>query len=330
MLSFKEFFSQDKIISEEAMTNELIGAQAEKLDDLKNNLLGRRSKTKIMVNHSEGVPVVFGTEPRTNRPFVSDGNNKHYDIDTIKKMYGNSPEGKAYSDVLTHMDKVISPKGGVYSGKYLGKFRRGEKGGTMQSGGISVNSRSADGQKAKNALFSLVVDMKGNKPADHTQLGQHPDVHVINPQLEVSPQAFTPEHQHAYNHHMMLANKAYRSLKPDALETLGAHSEEINKFISQFKGDKPPKTSDYMKHLSDSHAQDAESKLSPKQKDRVIRRLNKLHSTVPNHMDKVLQMQWNMGRAQGIIKNIINSHPRIFTDNGATLSVHRKGQIEPI
>ena len=329
MLSFKEFFSQDKIISEEAMTNELIGAHADKLDDLKNHLLGRRSKTKIMVNHSEGVPVVFGTEPRTNRPFVSGGKNKHYEIDSIKQMYGKSPEGKAYADVLTHMGKVMPPEGGTYSGKYLGKFSRG-KGGALASGGISVDGKSADGQKAKNALFSMVVDMKGNKPADHTQLGQHPDVHVINPQLEVSPQAFTPQHQHAYNHHMMSAKKAYASLKPDALESLGAHSEEMKKFMSQYGGDKPPKTTDYMKHLADSHAQDAKSKLSAKQKDRVIRRLNDLQSSVPDHMDKVLKMQWHMGHAQGIINNIINKHPRRFTDKNATLSVHRKGQVEPI
>lgn len=324
MLSFKEFVLNRKNIFEENMSHEVVGDVGERLDHTKNNILGRKSKAKIVKNYSFGEPVSFGIDPKTGSPFVSDGKNTFTDVESINKVYNGTPQQQMYTDVLTHAPKVIPSGGGTYHGRYA-KFQR-VKGGNYTSGNAVVEGDSSTGKQIKNSKFSLIVSGKGDKLADLSTFNKDPDVHLIDPKLNISTTSFTPEHQQAYNHHMMSAKKAYTTLKPDAFDNLGAHSSELTKFTTLHMGDKPPKIADYMKYLTDSHTKEVETKLGPKQKDRVVRRLNDLQSTVNPSFNNILSMNWHLGRAHNMLKNVIMSHRDDIVDTGSTFEVHHAGK----
>jgi hypothetical protein len=329
MLSFKEFFSEQNKLTEENMSHEIIGGIGDRLDHIKNSVLGRKSKAQIVTDYAGGVPVVFGLEPKTGQPFVSDGKHIHYDEASIQKKHKDAPEAKAYSDVLNNMQKILPREGGVYSGQYM-KFNKG-KGGNLTNGSAVIDGKSADGKKAKNAQFSLVVSGKNNKPANLSKFTDHPDVHLIDPVLKANPATFTPEHQQAYNHNMMAANKSYSSLKPDAFDKMHpGHHDEISKFLSTYQGDKVPKIADYMTYLTQSHTQEAESKLGPKQKDRVIRRLNDLQTTATPEVNKMLSVNWHLNNAHNVLRDAIAKQPKSIVDPNAVISVYHNGQKTPL
>lgn len=329
MLSFKDFFSEQNTILEQTMSHEVVGAVGDRLENIKNAAIGRKSKAKIVTDYAGGVPMTFGLDPKTGQPFVSDGKHTHYDVASIQKKHKDSPEAKAYTDVLNNMTKVLPREGGVYTGQYM-KFARG-KGGKLTNGSAVIDPKSSEGLKAKGAQFSLVVNSKGNKLADVSKFTDHPDVHLIDPVHKADPSAFTPQHQQAYNHQMMSAKKSYSSLKPDSFDQMyPGHHEEVGKFLSAYKGDKPPKLTDYMTHLTQTHTQAAEEKLGPKQKDRITRRLNDLQSTATPDVNKLLSMNWHLNNAHNVLKDAITKQPKSIVDPNATISVVHNGQKTPL
>lgn len=329
MLSFKDFLNRDSFTLNETFSHEGVGHVGQQLDDMKKTLIGRSSTAKFVRDYKVGIPVTFGVDKKNGANFVSDGKHTFYSPDDVDGKYKpEDPRNASMKKLLQHTHRIVPREGGTYSAQFLNFGKT--KDGYQTEDGARVHKDSPTGKAIKNSQISLILngkhDLKGDVKHIHpSKMVNDPAVHVIDPVIRNhSPANFTPEEQHAYNHHILNANKSYASLKPDVFDNLGNHHKEIQAFVSAHPGDKPPKLEEYTDYLQKKHTEKIVNSMLPKQKDRAARELSDLLGTVTPQFGKVIAMQHHLKGAHNVLKDVISrNQPEI--DAPHDVNVHYKG-----
>lgn len=324
MLSFKDFFHKDSFVLKETFSHDNIGNFAERLDNIKNTLIGRKTKSVQFVrNYNIGEPVSFGADKKTGANFLTVGKNTFYSPEDIDRAYKPSDSNNAsFKQLFQHVTKMIPRDGGVYSGRFLNNKK------------YYTESRSPSNSRKNKSGMSLILngkyDLQGNvRPIDPSKLNKSPGIDIIDPVIRKTiPTHFSPEEQQSYNHHILNANKIYSSLKPDAFDHLGKHHDEIQNFVAMHRGEKPPKIEEYAEYIRRKNSEKI-SKALPKQQDNASRELSDMLGTIRPHFSKIILMQHHLKNANKILTNVISKHPAPI-EGPHDIQLYHKGQTTNI
>jgi hypothetical protein len=300
-------------------------------------LLGKNSKGIHASTKYDGAPsVVFGTHPQTGKFFVASKSafNKNpkinYTDGDIEANHGHAP---GLVDKLKHALKYlpgIMPKeGGVFQSDFHGTkqdavVKNGMVSQTPNTLTASAPANSPEGRNFKKAV-SVVVHTKykgrgglenmSAEPLDdktRAKFKEHPDVNNIDPTLEVNPSNYTPEEQKAFHNHMDKAKRVYSSMKPEAMDALAGHGENLEAHVNNMirTGGKPS-TQGYIDHLTARHNKDLEKVKTEAAKQKRIQAHSDVMSHISNnreHFDKALQLHSHLQNAKNVLVNVMNKN----------------------
>ena len=236
-------------------------------------LLGHENDIPMSTKYDGAPSIVYGHHPQTGKFFVASKSafNKNPKINytdaDIEQNHGHAPGlVEKLKAALRHLPK-IAPRQGVYQGDVMytkpdiedhdGKYHFTPN--TIQ---YSVPKESNHGRSIKAAKFGLVTHTKyeggptlekmGATPnVDHKNFRYDPDVHNINPETKIDPSKYTPAMQRDFLNHMENARATYSRMKPEALDALQGHGENLEAHINDMvrKGGKPS-VEGYVDHLT--------------------------------------------------------------------------------
>jgi len=367
MLSFKKHITEqteeDKLKHLEHVEDHVIhgGEQGfahafHNLNDVHNKLLGGQNDTKITVKYDGSPSVVFGKHPDTGKFFVGSKSvfNKkpkiNYTPEDIDKNHGHSPGlTQKLKAALAHLPKVHSGEG-VYQADIM------HTKGDVRHDGTRVHytpntityhhdSSSEHAQKAMNSQIGIAVhtkyegknfaDMKAVHGAD-IELNDHPDVHNLSVQHDLSKVAYTQEQQSEYKKHMAAATEVFKKTKKEAHAHVGKHAEHIKTYINQTVRDgSEPNHDDFIKHYTAHHDKKIAGVKSPAAKARhTATRDNAIAhaSKSKEHITSVLQMHKHLQNAKNVLTNALASHSEVGHEIGGLPTkpegyvVHRNGR----
>lgn len=247
---------------------------ADNLDDLHNLMKGKKSKSKVTVKYDGSPSVVFGNHPETGQFFVASKsafnvNPKiNYTPEDIQKNHGHAPGlVDKLKGALEHLPKVMPKEGGVYQGDFLydrGDLRDEDGKYKFTPNTITYGAKkdSAQGRKIAASKIGFVVhtkysgkklsDMKAGFDVDHNKFKQDPHVNLVNPEVHSdTDHGHDESSQREYEGHKAKALAAYRKVTPEAMQTIGDHSDHIKTYINSTVRDGTKPTADgYIAHLS--------------------------------------------------------------------------------
>ena len=183
----------------------------------------------------------------------------HEDID---KAYGHAPGlADKMHRLLDHVGKILPDSQKIFQGDYMGDEDSVQQEGdfkTSQPNSIKYHF-PADANLGK-IMVSLhtMYDRGGAKPIDRrtrSEFSEHPDVHHIDPTINVNPANYTPEEQVQFANHMENARKAYSKIKPEDEEFLRRHGDMIENFVNRsVREGIEPSHDNFIAHMNEKSA----------------------------------------------------------------------------
>jgi hypothetical protein len=272
MINFKEFIAEQaepaqgqKLkhlthLEDQVIHNghEGVGIAAQHLDDVHSMLMGKNTKTAVSTKYDGAPSIVFGQHPETGQFFVASKSafNKNpkinYTPEDIERNHGHAPGlVEKLKSALQHLPKIMPKNGGVYQGDMMHtkpdiQKSKGMYHFTPNTITYSTPQDSAHGKAVKNSEMGIVVHTQygGGKnlgsmsamPVDaktRASFVHHPDVHNIDPTIDVNPSNYTPEEQREFLNHKEAARIAYGKMKPEAMEALAGHGISLETHINR-------------------------------------------------------------------------------------------------
>ena len=343
--------------------HEGVGIAAQHLEDVHNKLLGKNNSTMVTTKYDGSPSIVFGTHPETGKFFVASKSafNKdpkiNYTPEDIEKNHGHAPGlVEKLKGALEHLPKIMPRKGGVYQGDLM--YTKGdvqEKNGmrsvTPNTITYSAPNDSEHGQTMKNAELGVVVHTKysGGKKLENmgadaldektrASFKQHPDVHNIDPTIDVNPQNYTPEEQQAFLNHSANVRRSYAGMKPEAMDAIEGHGTGLEMHVNKMvrEGGKPS-VEGYMSDLADRAKKDIDKVKTPAAKERKIQEHAKLAKQVTDnlpHFKKALEVHGHLQAAKNVLTNVMaKNNPFMHTIGGeatgpeGAVAVDKKGNM---
>ena len=260
------------------------------LQDVHDQLSGKKSKTKITTKYDGSPSIVFGHHPETGKFFVAsksafnkDPKINHTEED-IDRNHGHAPGlAEKLKIALKHLPKV-SPKTGVYQGDVMhsGIKSKTNPGGDVtqdhfQAGskyhfqanpsGIkySTNTNSTEGKKIATSKFGVAVHtaysgdtiggLKAEYGIDTSKFKAHPDVHVIDVTDDAKHANMTPDQHATFKKHLDTATKAFKEAPKSAYKALEGHKEHLKTYINKtVREGTTPNVEGYTEHVKEIHA----------------------------------------------------------------------------
>ena len=290
LTSFITEATEDKLTHLEHAEDHVINAGFEgfahafhNLEDVKDQLQGKKNKTKITTKYDGSPSVVFGTNP-DNGQFVASKSafNKNpklnYTFEDIEQNHGHAPGlVEKLKHALEHLPKV-TPKAGVYQGDIMhtGGIRSEENphGDVMEDKGkyhfkpntitYSTPKGSSEGKKIAKSKLGIAVhtsytgnrfsDLKADVGADLSHFGSHPDVHMIDTEGDAEHAKLSTNQAHTYQHHMDQAVNTFKTFDKKHYNVLDNHVEHLKTYINKTvrEGTKPS-VEGYQEHLKNYH-----------------------------------------------------------------------------
>ena len=265
--------------------DEGVGHAASTLEDAHNLLSGKKSKSKITVKYDGSPSVVFGKHPETGKFFVASKSafNKNpkinYTEEDIDKNHGHAPGLAAkLKAALKHLPKTMPNEGGVYQGDFLYEKPDVTKDGdkykfTPNTITYGAHKNSGMGKRIANSQIGFVVhtkykgkkfeDMKAGFDVDHSKFKQHPDVNLVNPEINSGHSFnYTKPAQSKFALHKKNALESYQKIHPETMEKLGNHAEHMKQYINQTVRDgTTPNPKEYVKFLKQKRDNEASPEL---------------------------------------------------------------------
>lgn len=241
------------------------------LDSTHNSLLGKTGSTHKVTTKYDGAPsFVAGHHPETGRFFVATKsafnknpklNYSHHDIAKNHEQPGLREKLNA---AFTHLPKVL-PKTGVFQGDimYTKKdLHHDDKAYHFKPNTVtySANKDSDHGKAIGKSKLGVVMhtkytgktfaDMQADFNLNHKVFKKHSDVHVINPEMDVSKAHYPAEAQKSYLHHMKTAIQHFGAITGGGHAVFGEHHADIATHINDaVKKGHHPSYEDFMKHV---------------------------------------------------------------------------------
>jgi Family of unknown function (DUF6267) len=313
--------------------HEGVATADEHLRGMHDMLLGKKSSLHASTKYDGAPSIVFGQHPETGKFFVASKSafNKtpkiNYTDEDIEKNHGHAPGlVEKLKSALHHLPGVMPREGGVYQGDLMhtegdAVSKGGKTSVTPNTLTYSAPSNSPEGRNMKKKL-GVVVHTKysgkgglGNmsaQPLDTKTRGKfkdHPDVNNIDPTLEVNPSNYTPEEQKAFLNHMDKAKRIYASMKPEAMDAISGHGEQLEAHVnSMIRNGGDPSVQGYIDHLSARHQKDLDKVKTEASKQKKMQAHADLLSHISNnreHFEKALQLHSHLQNAKNVLTNVL-------------------------
>lgn len=311
-----------------------VHAAASHLEDLDKMLRGKKAKAKVSVKYDGAPSFVAGHHPETGQFFVASKSafNKNpklnFTDEDIERNHGHAPGlAKKLKQLLKHLPKVM-PKKGVYQGDGMytaddvhhedGKYHF-----TPNTTQYSAANNSPEGKKIKSAKIGVVFhtkyegktldDMEATPNVDRENFKHHPDVHNIDPSIDVSRTNYTPEKQRQYQNSVENARRAYGTIDPNFFEHVKGHEATIESHINDMvrKG-KKPSTQGLIEHLTTKMKKDVDSvktaAAKKRKQDEYAQIINKVSGNKKD-FDKFFEMHGHLQKAKNAFIDAMNSSP---------------------
>lgn len=346
-----EAASEEKLTHLEHAEDHVINAGEEgfahafhNLEDVKDQIQGKKNKTKITTKYDGSPSVVFGHNPENGKFFVASKSafNKNpklnYTFEDIEENHGHAPGlVTKLKHALEHLPKVTPPKG-VYQGDVMhsGGIRSESNphGDVMEEGGkyhfkpntitYSTSKNSAEGKKIAKAKFGVAIhtayqgknlqDMKAEFGADLSHFKQHPDVHTISVVEDGSPATLTKDQEHTYNHHLKTATELFRQTPKHAYKVLAKHGEHLKTYINAtVRENTKPSVDGYHEHLKGKHLKEIAKVKTTKAIDTKTEKMHgELGDVKKNkqHIQSILDMHHHLQQAKDQLVHALSSKPK--------------------
>lgn len=355
MITLKHFIveaaSEEKLTHLEHAEDHVINAGEEgfahafhNLEDVKDQIQGKKNKTKITTKYDGSPSIVFGHNPDNGHFFVASKSafNKNpklnYTFEDIEQNHGHAPGlVEKLKHALEHLPKVTPPKG-VYQGDVMHsggiKSESNPHGDVMEEGGkyhfkpntitYSTPKGSAEGKKMANAKFGVAIhtayhgkslqDMKAEFGADLSHFKQHPDVHTISVVEEGGPAKMTPDQEQTYKHHITTATNLFKQTPKHAYKALTGHTEHLKTYInSTVREGTKPSLEGYTEHLKQKHLKEIAKVKTAKAIGAKTDKMNADLSHVKknnSHLQSILDMHHHLQQAKDQLVHSLSAKPR--------------------
>lgn len=299
---------------------------------LNKNARGLHASTKY-----DGAPsIVFGQHPETGKFFVASKSafNKNpkinYTDEDIERNHGHAPGlVEKLKASLKHLPGIMPSTGGIYQGDLMhtegdAKSKGGMTSVTPNTLTYSAPSNSPEGRNMKKKLGVVVhtkytgrggLESMNAQPLDNktrAKFKDHPDVNNIDPTMDVNPSNYTPEEQKAFLNHMEKAKRIYASMKPEAMDALSGHGENLEAHVnSMIRTGGVPSTQGYIDHLTARHMKDLEKVKTESAKQKRMQAHADVLSHISNnkeHFEKALQLHNHLQNAKNVLVNVLNKN----------------------
>lgn len=346
-----EAASEEKLTHLEHAEDHVINAGEEgfahafhNLEDVKDQINGKKNDTKITTKYDGSPSIVFGHNPENGQFFVASKSafNKNpklnYTFEDIEENHGHAPGLVAkLKHALEHLPKVTPPKG-VYQGDVMhsGGIRTESNphGDIMEESGkyhfkpntitYSTSKNSAEGKKIANSKFGVAIhtayhgktlqDMKAEYGADLSHFKQHPDVHTISVVDDVGHAKLSRDQQHTYDHHMKQATELFRATPKNSYNVLNDHAEHLKTYINRtVREDTKPTVQGYEAHLKEKHLKEIGKVKTPKAIETKTDKMNKDMTFIKKnkqHFQSILDMHHHLQAAKNQLVHALSSKPK--------------------
>jgi hypothetical protein len=313
--------------------HEGVAAADEHLRGMHDMLLGKRSPLHASTKYDGAPSIVFGQHPETGQFFVASKSafNKNPKInftdEDIEKNHGHAPGlVEKLKHALKHLPGVMPKEGGVYQGDLMhtegdAVSRGGKTSVTPNTLTYSAPSNSPEGRNMKKKLGVVVhtkytgrggLQSMSAQPLDaktRAKFKDHPDVNNIDPTIDVNPANYSPEEQKAFLNHMDKAKRAYASMKPEAMDAIAGHGEQLEAHVNNMiRTGGNASVQGYMDHLTARHQKDLEKVKTDAAKQKRIQAHGELLSHISNnrdHFDKLLKVHGHLQDAKNVLTNVL-------------------------
>ena len=313
------------------------------LEDVKEQINGKKNKTKIATKYDGSPSIVFGHHPETGAFFVSTKSafnadpKLNYTPEDIEKNHGHAPGlVQKLKQALIHLPKV-TPKTGVYQGDVMHsgiKSKDNPHGDIVNEGGkyhfkpntltYSTPHNSAEGKKIATSKFGVAVHtayegktlagMKAQYGADLSNFTHHPDVHVISTVDDVHKADLNTNQAHTYEHHMAQAKQAFNNTDKKEYGAIEGHQEHLKTYINKTvrEGTKPS-VQGYTEHLRDQHLKAIAKVKTAKAVGTKTDKMQEDLAHVKKHSDKfqkILDMHHHLQAAKDQLVHSLSAKPK--------------------
>jgi Family of unknown function (DUF6267) len=303
---------------------------------------GGHGGARVTTKYDGSPSIVFGRHPTTGRFFVATKSafNKNpklnYTPADIEKNHGHAPGlAEKMKQALKHLKKV-APKKGIYQGDLMygeGDVKdEGKDGASFKPNTITYTARGDEAKKVKKSKIGVVVHTKYHgptletmraAPVDHLHdFGKHPDVNVIDPEIDMSKVKHTPENEKAYQEHMAAAHKVFKSMPHNSLDVVKSHSQHLNRYLNDtVRTGEVPSVEGYKKHLIRTFEKEAGKRKSESGKAAQRELLSQHLKHVDDHkehFDAALQIHHHLQQAKNALVSSLNGGSRYETKIGNT------------
>jgi len=310
---------------------------------------GGHNGTRITTKYDGSPSLVFGHHPSTGKFFVATKSafNKtpkiNYSEKDIEANHGDKPGlAKKMKEALKHLKKV-APKHGVYQGDLMygeGDVKHGKDSASFTPNTITYTAHGDEAKKVKKSKLGVVVHTKYHgptletmraAPAEHLHdFGKHPDVNLIDPEIDMSKAKHEKEHEKEFQHHMAEAEKAHKSAPHNMHSVVVPHSEHLNTYLNDtVKTGEVPSVEGYKKHLSSKFGKKADKLSSEKGKAKVSADLTAHLAHVDQHkkhFESALKIHHHLQQAKNALVKSLAPTEKYETKIGETLT-HGEGFV---
>lgn len=307
-------------------------------------MTGQEGGVKPTVKYDGSPSVVFGIHPETGAPFVATKsafnvnpkiNYTHEDID---KNHGHAPGLAAkLKAALDHLPKILPKHGGVYQGDLMYTHDDVHQDGdklsfTPNTITYGLSRHSPEGQKVQKAKIGVVVhtrydgntleNMSAAHDVDHSAFKQHPDVHLINPEVQEHPTGYTAALQKKFHQHMAKARDIANDMsKNGEFLPLKDHGPTLEKHINDtVRNETKPSVGGYIKSLEDKRDKELSKLKTEKSQTRLRDQYNTMIDHVTRHapsFSKALELHHHLQQAKNaLVHGMGNPTPFEHTING--------------
>jgi hypothetical protein len=296
-------------------------------------LKGKDNGVKITTKYDGAPSIVFGHHPQTGRFFVATKSafNKdpkiNYSHEDIERNHGHAPGlVEKLKHAIDHLPKV-APKEGVYQGDmmYSGNDVREEKGKyhfTPNTITYSTPKNSEHGKKIAESKMGVVVhtkyhgptleDMSAGFDVDSEKFRNHPDVHVINHEIDHKGLSHPAENQRFFESHMEHAHDAMKRGGEEMLHAVNSHDKHLSTYINHtVRTGETPSAEGFKKHVETREMKELDKLKSEKGKAARQEKINAAMKHIEDnkhHFNTAFQLHNHLQKAKDHLIKSLNAN----------------------
>lgn len=314
------------------------------LEDVKEQLQGKKNKTKVTTKYDGSPSVVFGHNPDNGQFFVASKSafnvnpKLNYTFEDIEENHGHAPGlVDKLKHALEHLPKV-TPRTGVYQGDIMHtggtKSEENPHGDVMEEKGkyhfkpntitYSTPKGSEEGKKIAKAKIGIAVhtaytgnnfkNLKAEYGTDLSNFGKHSDVHLINVTDDAQHANMSTNHAHTYQHHMDQAVETFKKFDKKHYGVLEGHQDHLKTYINKtVREDTKPSVEGYREHLQNWHMKQIAGVKTAKSVASKTEKMNQALEHVDKHNDKfnsILAMHHHLQAAKNQLVHALSAKPK--------------------